>query len=462
VGRVNMPEVAAPGRIRGHLVRDLTASHAVAVVVGTVIGTGIFLVPAEMMQAAGTARLVYLAWVVGGLLSFFGALSYAELGAMKPEAGGEYVYMRDGYGPLGGFLYAWSTFLIAKPGSVATIATGMVRILGTFGALAFFVKTGPGHPLTIKGRLFAIALTLVVSFINYLGVKKAGEFQVVFTALKVALVVGVIFVAFSWRGGSLANFATVFAGARGGLVGFMVALVAALWAYDGWNNLNMVAGEIRRPGRNIPLALIAGVALVAGLYMLVNAAVQYVMPAASIAASARPASDAVLLVLGAGAASIISALMAVQMLATLNGAILSGARIPFAVAADGYFFSPLAHIHPRFRTPSVSIALQEALVIGLLLFGGSFQQLFSLTLFAEWLFYMLTAGTVFIFRRTQPDVPRPYRTWGYPVIPGLFVAASAFLLYYTFTANLRNSALGVLVIFAGVPVYFAFSRRRRS
>jgi APA family basic amino acid/polyamine antiporter len=446
---------------RVELARDLTVSHAVAVVVGCIIGTGIFLVPAEMMQAAGSSGLVYLAWLAGALLSFFGALTYAELGAMKPEAGGEYVYMRDAYGPLGGFLYAWTTFLISKPGSIATIATGIVRITGSFGILAFLVDPAPGHPLTFPGRLLAIALALLVSLVNYLGVKRAGIFQLVFTVLKLAIIAAVIVVAFGWSGGTFANFGTAFSGAMGGLSGFMVALVAALWAYDGWNDINMVAGEVRSPGRNIPAALITGVALVAGLYMLVNAAVQYVMPAPAIAASARPASDAVRLALGGAAASLIAGLMALQMLGTLNGAVLGGARVPFAVARDGYLFSPLAQVHPRFRTPSTAIAVQAALTTVLLLFGGSFQQLFFLTLFAEWLFYMLTATTLFVFRHRQPDASRPYKVWGYPLVPALFIAASGFLLYYTFVENLRNSILGLLVVLTGVPAYFVFARKRR-
>jgi len=298
--------------------------------------------------------------------------------------------------------------------------------------------------------------------VNYAGVRRAGTLQVAFTALKIGLVLAVVFISLSWHGGSWENFATVFTGARGGFTGFMMALVAALWAYDGWNNLNMVAGEIRRPGRNVPIALIAGVGLIVLLYIAVNAAVQYVMPATAIAASARPASDAVSIVLGVAAASAISAFMAVQMIATLNGAILSGARVPFAVAADGYFFPSLARVHPRFHTPSAALGLQQALVVLLLLFGGNFQQLFSLTLFAEWLFYMLTATTVFIFRVRRPDSPRPYRTWGYPVVPAIFVIASAILLCSTFAGNLANSALGTLVILTGVPVYFTFARRSRG
>jgi APA family basic amino acid/polyamine antiporter len=240
----------------------------------------------------------------------------------------------------------------------------------------------------------------------------------------------------------------------------MAALVAALWAYDGWNDLNMVAGEVKRPERNIPVALISGVAAVALLYMLMNAAVQYVLPAAAVAESERPASAATALAVGAWGAAAVSAGMALSMLVTLNGTIMSGGRIPFAVARDGYFFSALARVHPRFHTPSASLVAQAVLAILLLLFAGTFRQLFSLAIFAEWLFYMAATSTVFIFRHREPDAHRPYKTWGYPVVPALFIAASAVLLYYTFMDNLRNSAAGLAVILAGVPVFYWFARRK--
>jgi APA family basic amino acid/polyamine antiporter len=223
----------------------------------------------------------------------------------------------------------------------------------------------------------------------------------------------------------------------------------------------MVAGEIRNPQRNVPLALIWGVATVGLLYILVNAAVQYVLPAAAVAASERPASDAVALVLGRLGASLVSAAMAVSMLVTLNGTIMSGARVPFAMARDGYFFKSLAEVHPRFRTPSIAIIVQCALAIILLLLGGSFRQFFSLAIFAEWLFYMIAGSTVFIFRYREPDADRPYRVWGYPAVPALFVAVSAVLLYFTFKDNLPNSAYGTLAILAGIPVFYYFARRHR-
>ena len=443
------------------LARDLGVGPATAIVVGTIIGSGIFLVPSEMMQAAGSAKLVFLAWLVGGLLSFFGALTYAELGAMKPQAGGEYVYVRDAYGPLGGFLYAWTTLLISKPASIATITAGFVRILGTFAVFAFFSRPIILTPFTVTfGQLAAIAAAVFISFLNYIGVKKAGEFQLVFTILKVAIIVGIGLACFGSHGGGWSNFATEFTGARGGVAGFMAALVAALWAYDGWNDLNQVAGEIWQPERNIPIALIVGVAIVGGLYVLVNAGVQYVLPAAAVAASPRPASDAVGLVLGGLGASIVSAGMALSMLVTLNGTTMSGARVPFAAARDGYFFPSVARVHPRFLTPSSSILLQLTLAVALLLIGDNFRQLFTLAIFAEWMFYMVTASTVFVFRKREPNATRPYRVWGYPIVPALFVLASAVLLYYTFTGNLLNSAVGCLVILAGVPVFYYFRRRR--
>lgn len=453
---------------RAELVRDLSASHATAIVVGTIIGSGIFLVPREMMEAVGSAQLVYLAWVVGGLLSFFGALTYAELGAMKPQAGGEYVYVRDGYGPLAGFLYGWTWFAIAKPASIATITTGLVRVLGNFSSLAFL--SAPLFAWNLGSRVFtftpghvvAISATILVSFLNYLGVKKAGSFQLWSTLLKVAMIAAIVVFGFAAASGSWHNFATGYSAARGGFAGFTAALVAALWAYDGWNDLNMVAGEVREPGKSIPLALIAGVAAVAALYMGVNAAVQYVMPAPDIASAQVPALMAMKITMGASGAALVSAGMALSMLVTLNGTIMSGARVPFAMARDGYFFSALAEVHPRFKTPSLAIAVQAVVAIVLLLVGGAFKELFALAIFAEWLFYMIAASTIFIFRRREPDLQRPYRTWGYPVVPALFIAASGILLVFTFKENLWNSLLGSIVILAGIPIFYWFAARRPS
>jgi basic amino acid/polyamine antiporter, APA family len=459
-----------------HLARDLRVSHATAIVVGTIIGSGIFLVPAEMMRAVGTAKLVYFAWIVGGILSFLGALTYAELGAMKPQSGGEYVYVRDAYGPLASFLYAWSWFVIAKPGSMATVATGMMQILGGYPLLSFLPKAVvPGVPFTWS-QFAAVVLIVFISAINYIGVKKAGDFQLVFTGLKIAIILGVIGVSFFGGHGAWTNFTTRYSGATGGVAGFMIALVAALWAYDGWNDLNMVAEEVDHPERSVPIALIVGVAMVGAFYMLLNAAVQYALPAHAMALSKRAASDAVLVSLGPAAASIVAALMAIQMLATINGTTLSGARIPYALARDGYFFEALAKVHPRYFTPGNAIVFQGALAVVLVSLVGKFQQLFSLTIFAEWLFYMIASSTIFVFRRREPNASRRYKTWGYPVVPAVFIAAAGILLYYTFAENLKYpiipttvigpplnslSAGGAAVILLGIPVFLYFAHRRR-
>lgn len=451
---VAIPSMPEPSG-RPELARDLKVSHATAIVIGTVIGSGIFLVPAEMMQNVGSSGLVYLAWIVGGVLSLAGAITYAELGAMKPYAGGEYIYVRDGWGPLAGFLYAWTYFMVAKPGSLATIATGFVRILSNLGPLhALGVTQADGWHPTHAGQALAIAAVALITFINYIGVKRAGEFQLFFTILKVAIIAVVIACGFLYAKGAFANFGTSFSGAKAGFAGFMAALVAALWAYDGWNLVTTVSAEIRQPQRNLPIALIFGMTAVGLLYIGVNAAVQFVMPASAIAASTSPALEAVRW-LGPAFLAIVTAGMALAMLATLNGSTMTGARVPFAAARDGYFPTQLAVVHPRFRTPSASLVVQGLLAVIVLLFAGTFQALFRVTLFAEWLFYLLGAATIFIFRHRDPGAERPYHAWGYPVLPFLFLCAAGTLLAYTF------NIWGALIILAGVPIFFFYSRRHR-
>ena len=451
------------------LVRGLNAWHATSIVAGTIIGSGIFLVPAEMMQAVGSAGLVYLAWIVGGLLSFFGALTYAELGALRPFSGGEYVYVRDAYGPLPGFLYGWTWFLIAKPASIASVTSGLVRVLGTFSAFSFLPHTLVAWHVTETrvlvinyGHLAAISANVLITALNYVGVRKAGNFQFAFTVLKVFMIVGIAVIALTSASGSWSNFATSFAGAKGGMAGFMAALVAALWAYDGWNDLNMVSEEIQRPEKTIPMALIFGVLLVAVLYMGMNAGIQRALPATAIAQASVPASAASEAALGRVGVSLVSIGMIVSMLAGLNGTVMSGGRVPFAVARDGYLFKALGEVHPKFHTPALALVIQGAVAVVLELVGGAFRELFSLAIFAEWLFYMVAASTIFVFRRREPDVNRPYRTIGYPVVPALFIATAAVLLYYTFTSNLRDSIGGLVVILLGVPVYFWFARKKKG
>ena len=446
---------------RSSLVRDLGAAHAASIVVGVVIGSGIFLVPTEMIQAAGSARLVYLAWIVGGIFSFFGAVTYAELGAMKPQSGGEYVYIRDAFGPLAGFLTGWTWTIIVKPSALAAISTGIVRILANFPALSFLSQHMTNLPIT-NGQLVAMGFVIFVSAVNYVGVRRAGNFQLAFTLLKIALIVAISALAFTSKG-SWSNFAQHYAGATGGIAGFVAALAAALWAYDGWSDVNMVAEEIRDPERNIPLALVGGLLGIGALYMLVNAAVQYALPPMVVAQSTSPMSDAVRAsFLGAAAAVVVSAVMVISLTTSMNGIAMSGSRMAYALARDGNFFSALAKVHPRFHTPHIAIVVQAVLSICFLLIGGNFRQLFTLALFAEWLSYMAASAALFVFKAKLSAAQRQVRLWGYPLAPSLFIVASAALLYYTFINNVRYSAMGSLVILAGIPVYYAFALRHKK
>jgi APA family basic amino acid/polyamine antiporter len=450
------------GSRTGELPRVLNASHATAIVVGTIIGSGIFLVPEEMMRATGSSGLVYLAWIAGGLLSLFGAMTYAELSTLLPYAGGEYVYIRGAYGDLLAFLYMWTWFAVAKPASIATVTIGLARTLAIFPALRWLdgAAIHVGFPIAWS-QVFAIAATWLMTGLNYLGMKKAGNFQLIFTWLKVVLIVVIAGICFASLGGHWGNFATKFLGAHGGFGGFMIALIAALWAYDGWNDLTMVAGEVRHPERSLPIALILGLAIVGVLYMATNAAIQYLLPAATIAASPRPAVTALGAVTGAWGAELVSIAMAVSIFVTLNGTIMSGARVPYAAARDGLFFRRMADVHPRFQSPSTSLIVQALLTTGLLLAVGRFQQLFELAIFAEWLFYMITATTIFYYRRRDRGAP-VFHVWGYPVIPALFVGAAGVLLVYSYAENLRNSLIGTVVILAGVPLFLVFRKKTQT
>ena len=450
------------GRTTAELPRVLGARQAIAIVVGTIIGSGIFLIPSEMMRDTGSSSLVYLAWIVGGLLSLFGAMTYAELSAMLPYAGGEYVFLRGAYGDTTAFLYMWTWFTLAKPGSIATISIGLARTLEFFPAFHWLGDSIALGPMQLYGsQIFAIAVTWLITGMNYLGIKKAGEFQFVFTVLKAALILVVVVFCFVSASGSWSNFATTLPHATGGFSGFMLALVATLWAYDGWSDVSMVAGEVRQPQRNLPIALIGGLIAVAVLFMATNAGIQYILPASSIAANERPAVAALSVVAGLRGAGLVSAAMALSIIVTLNGSIMSGARVPFAAARDGLFFRWFGHIHPRFRSPSTSLVAQGLISTVLLLFLSAFQQLFELTVFAEWLFYMLAASTVFIYRRKSPDLPRAYRVWGYPWIPAIFVACAGAVLVASYAGNLKGSLIGTLFILCGLPV-LALLRKLQS
>ena len=454
------------------LPRVLNASHATSIVIGIIIGSGIFLVPREMMAAVGSSGGVYAVWIVGGLLSLFGATTYAEIAAARPHYGGEYAFLREAYGDLTGFLFMWTQVSIAKPASIASIASGVVRVLGNFAAFSFLAQ--PFLPQVgwniVWGQIAAIVFVWLITGLNILGTRKAGNTQRVLMFLKVAMVLTVVGICLFGRHGGVANFSTHYAGARGGFGGFMVALIAALWAYDGWSDVTHTAGEIQNPQRSLPIALIGGISIVGILYMMTNAAIQYVLPAATIAHADRPAVAAVLINAGPAAAWLFSIGLAISYGSTFIGSSLTGARIPFAAARDGLFFRSLAYVHPRFKTPSNALILQAVVSSALLLLINTFQGLFSLAIFSEWLFYAAVTATVFVFRRRDAaanppgleSATRPYSMWGYPVLPALFIAAAIVLLVFSFADQPRNSLIGTAIILCGIPIHYLLQRRRTA
>src|SRR6516164_3362119 len=340
--------------------RELGPWAAASIVVGTVIGSGIFLVPQTMIQRVGRPEMVFLIFVAGGLLSLAGALSYAELAAMLPEAGGEYAFLREAYGPLWGFLYSWTQMWVAKSGSIATLATGFFLYLTNFFEPlkgVFYtvpLPIGPnGGPLEIQyGQLFAIALILGLGWLNYYGVKVGGDVQVAVTGIKVALIAAIAFAGLFFGN---AHPADPVPAAPLTFSGVIAALVAALWAYDGWNNVSMVSSEIKDPQENLPRALIGGTLTVIGIYLVANAAYFHVLKPSEVAGGTRVAAEMMDKIFGSWGASAVSVAAMISIFAALNGSILSGSRVPYAAARDGYFFARVARVHPQYRTPGVSI-----------------------------------------------------------------------------------------------------------
>ncbi len=452
---------------RLELVRALGPWASMAIVVGTMIGTGIFLKPAEMAREGGSISIVFAAWIVGGVLSLFGALSFAELGAAIPEAGGEYAYLSHGFGPVWGFLFGWMHSIVGRPASAASIAAGLLRfwsflVPGVAAPIFTWHLSLPGlghmdrpydFVFTWAQPLAVVALVLMTA-INYLGVRLGGRVQVVLTVVKIASVLAVVVVGFALSGNRPGTFQPFFPASlvAGTFSAFLAALAASLWAYDGWEDLNLVGSEVENPQRNIPRSLIGGVAFVGVVYLLFSAASHYVLPFADIANSKHVASDVVEAISGRGAARWITLAMVISALGSMNSSILSGARVPYAMARDGLFFRFLAGIHPRFRTPGRALIFQGVLA-SLMALTGTFEELTSLFIFAGWIFYGLAVLAMFRMRRTKPDMPRPYRTWGYPWVPGVFVAGALALTINIWLERPVRSSIGLLLILSGLIFY---------
>lgn len=418
-----------------------------------------------------------LVWVATGLLALAGALTYAELSAMMPRSGGEYVFIREAYGRLWGFLYGWARFFIGTAGSQAALAAGFAIFLNTTagGTLSGWSQTLPlpgGGVLEVDAiEAVAISAIVLVTLINCAAVTFGGRVGVVFTVLKLVLVVGVGLAAFLLADGSWLHFTMssgagtcvdVDAAARGGAAGFGAAMMAALWAYNGWNEVTYVAGEVRNPSRTLPFALIGGVLILMTVYVFVNAGYAYVLSPvemASVSPDAAVASVVMARVIGPGAAGLMAAILAVSVFSALHMVTLVGARVPYAMAEDGLFFRRLAAVHPRTRVPVRALVVQ-GLWASILVLSGSFDMLTTYSIFAALIFVGLATAAVFVLRRTRPDAERPYRTWGYPVVPAVVLLVTLWLIVNTLMTMPYESFAGLALLALGLPAYWIFTRKR--
>ncbi|HZS10561.1 MAG TPA: amino acid permease [Blastocatellia bacterium] len=464
---------------KSQLIRGLTLTDTTALVIGTVIGTGVFIKTAVMAQSVGTPALVMAAWVAAGLLSLAGALTYAELGAMLPHAGGEYVYLRHSYGETSAYMYGWMRFFVAGSASIASLGAGFAIFLSAFLPLTTVWAEAKFSLLgqTINWQfgtkqIVAIAAILILSAINCLTVAFGGKVQSLLTVLKIggiAVVVGGVF--FFSKTATWGNLAIPqSAHAWSGMSAFGLAMLAALWPYDGWNNMPMAAGEVQNPGRNIPRALIGGMIVVMAIYCLANLAYLYALPWNEVMTSnstahrdALPvAAKAAQSFLGEWGGRVISIAFVVSALGALNGSILSNARVPYAMARDGVFFQKMADLSASTRVPVFAIIIQ-AIWSCVLALSGTFDQLTDCLLFASWIFYGLVTSSVFVLRRKMPAAERPYKTLGYPLMPLVFVLVATWLVINTLIERPVESVTGLVLIAIGLPFYFWFRsvQRRR-
>jgi basic amino acid/polyamine antiporter, APA family len=444
-------QAAGPGPACGSLLRVLGVGSVVGIVVGTMIGSGIFIVPATVAAQVRSPLIMLAVWVVGGLLSVFGALSLAELAAAYSETGGIYVYLREAYGPLAGFLFGWALFLVIDSGSIAALSVAFSSKY-----LPHFLNMGP-----IAQKMAAILFILLLMGINILGVKRGSLFQNVLTTLKFVALAGIVVTVFLFAKGDWGNLVRPAADApKGDMIGvFGLALVAALWAYKGFETCTFNSGETRNPSRTLPVGIIAGCGLVTLLYLLANAAYLYAVPAAEMAKSDRIAADAMNAAVGPIGASVVAFIILFSIMGAANGHVLTGPRVYYAMAKDGLFFRKMACVHPKFHTPHISI-----LVVGtwsiILSLSGTFEQLLRYVVFGHWIFMGLAVSAVFVLRKKRPDLPRPYKALGYPVTPGLFVLAALFVTVNALIGTFWNSFAGLLIIALGVPAYLYWSRKR--
>ncbi len=464
-----------PNESPTQLRRDLTLTNATALVIGTIIGTGIFLKTAVMTQQLGSPALVLAAWGVAGLLTLAGALTFAELAALLPEAGGEYLYLRTAYGDLPAFLFGWTRYVVggssaaAYGSAFAIFLSALLPFNHVWVERTFQLFGQPIHWQFGTRQIVAVVVILSFATINCFGVAFGGRVQTLLTAAKVVgigvIVAGVFF--FSANGSWAHLQADPTSQPVAGLSAFGAAMLGALWAFSGWQYLPMAAGEVREPGRNLPRAMIAGMLVVLAVYWLLNLAYFYALPlnevltANSTRYPAAPsvAAKAARTFLGPTAIGFVTVAFLIAVGGSLNGVLLANARVPYAMARDGLFFARFGRLGQGTHVPAWSVLLYSFWGCVLTL-SGTFDQLSNLAIFSNSIFWMLAATTVFALRRQMPDAPRPYKTFGYPVVPGLFVLVACWLIVNTLRTNPVEAATALLLMALGLPLYFYFRRRQ--
>ncbi len=453
------------------LLRALGLREGIAIHMGVIIGSGIFIVPATIaghLQAMGPIMLV---WIVAGMLTLFGALTLAELSAVLPQAGGPYVYLRESFGRVWGFLFSWNDFFINKSGSAAAIAVGFATFLGYFfpafhPANRFF--DFPFHFLGLEFefgvgwvQLTAMAIIVIVTLINIRGVQFGGWVMNIFTTAKVVALVGLILAAFFSGTGSGSNFLPWWPDEWTAKMtaGFGLAMISALWAYDGWIDVTLAAGEFKDPRRNVPLSLLIGTFSVIALYLAANMAFAYVMPLSTMAGSPRIAADVAAIALGPIGASLVIIGILCSTFGSTNGMLLAGPRSTYAAGADGSMTRSLGRVHPRFHSPYIAISVMGVWSC-LLTFSGTYEQIASYVVFGSWFFYGLTALGVIVLRKKMPHAERPYKAWGYPYATLVFVLIVTWFLYNTVVEDTRNAVIGIILLLVSLPFYWYWTRQR--
>ena len=446
------------------LERRLTTGDAAAIVVSNVIGSGILITPAFIAASAPTAGSMIGAWFVGGLLAFAGAMAYAELAALRPRAGGEYVYLYEAFGPLAAFLTGWTSFVAGFSGAIAASAVGLASYLGRFFPAAgdttelLALPLGWGRLSVSAQSLVALTAIAVLSCVHIRGLGPGRVVQNVLAVAKVLALVGFVAAGLSWGRGSFANFA---AGGAGTAAGFLVALIPVMFSYSGWNAAAYVAEEVRDPGRNVPRALALGTGTVILVYLALNLLYVYAMPVPELVGLKVRVVDAVAdRLFGAGAGNVLALITIFIVTGSISAMVFAGPRVYFAMARDGLFVPRAAHVHPRYRTPAVAIAAQ-GVWSGLLVLSGTFSQLVEYTGFAVVLFSGVAVAALFVLRWREPDAERPFRALGYPLAPAVFVLASAAIVLNAVVSSPGPSLAGLAIIAAGVPVYFALRARAK-